>query len=151
MLFFIVLISLLSCGTAREKQVYRQAMRTDSLSVERHDSLQMRNILHSLSRQRVQISRVTFSPPDSSHRQYVEAITVLNSVSQQEQEEDTHTETIATETIRHTRASESKEEEQVRTNRFSTKLKLAAGLTIALILFFFGFRYLRHLKWMKQQ
>jgi len=95
-----------------------------------------------MSRQHIQISQVTFSPPDSSHRQYVEAVTVLNSVSQQEQEEETRKEMTATQTTRHTQASESKEQEQVRTNKLSAKIKFAVGLAIGFVLFLLYFRYL---------
>lgn len=67
-----------ACAVSRQKKVDRQSVCRDSLSVAMKDSLQYQRLLQVSDRMALRLQHITFLPPDSLGRQYLQQLTVAD-------------------------------------------------------------------------
>ncbi|MCC8153039.1 MAG: hypothetical protein LIP01_01785 [Tannerellaceae bacterium] len=105
------------CRSSRSTLNESHVVRLDSLRRVRTDSLQG-SFMRSLQNQtHIQLRQITFLPPDSSARQYVETVTVLDVLSEKKRDEKEVSTQLTTEMIQQAHREEVQTQTEIATKR----------------------------------
>lgn len=130
----LVVVLHFSCASRKEGHYSKEVVRIDSLHIMRRDSLSFRNILKSVSGQHLQVKHIAFSRPDSLSAQYIQSVTLLESIYQDERMEENIEEADHLQTISHEQQLKIEEEGAFETKRSSFTLKYIVGCSVLLLL-----------------
>lgn len=127
-----------ACTVSRQKRVDKKSVCSDSLSVAREDSIHYQRLLQVSDRMAVRLQHITFSPPDSLGKQYLQQLTVADVQRYQaESLQDTFSVQSAFRTHR-VSAVQTKEQAIFQSKRtcFRTIFRLVLGMVVLGIILF---------------